>query len=172
MLTSSSRRCCQLPSRQYAMPVVSGSASSVRWCYLYSSYCVVLSIAYAMSRWREERTLKFVRLYREFECLWHVGSPFYKKKSVRLDAYKKLIEKMGDRDLTVDSVKTKIKNLRSTYHHELKKMEGAKTPEGDAIYKPNLIWFEDMHSILGDMVQHRESPWTGVSTYALISGIV
>ena len=52
-------------------------------------------------------------------------------------------------------MKNKIKNLRSIYHTELRKIKrSAKHSDGTSVYKPSLTWFDLMHSFLGDSVAH------------------
>ncbi|XP_021930537.1 uncharacterized protein LOC110835002 isoform X2 [Zootermopsis nevadensis] len=72
-------------------------------------------------KWSEETTLKFIKEYRQLECLWDVKSPSYRNKAVRDAAYMKLADRASLPGFTVQEAKNKIKNLRSTYSQELKK---------------------------------------------------
>lgn len=74
-----------------------------------------------MARWGDEKTFIFISLYRELPCLWNVSSPLYKNKIARENAYESLLEQMHDPNLNTKFIKNKMKNLRSTYHQELKK---------------------------------------------------
>lgn len=78
---------------------------------------------------------------------------------------------MNDPTLTVKIVKTKIKNLRSVYHSEVKKMNSSKRSGSGAatVYNPSMSWFKEMHSFIGDTGDYRETIDTElVSFYSLI----
>lgn len=82
-----------------------------------------------MSRWGEEKTLVFVSHYRSYECLWNTHSPLYKNNIARNNAYESLLKDMNDSSLTMKIIKTKIKNLRSVYHAEVRKSTVRSGPE-------------------------------------------
>ncbi|CAH1976722.1 unnamed protein product [Acanthoscelides obtectus] len=73
---------------------------------------------------------------------------------------------MNDPTLTVKIIKTKIKNLRSVYHSEVKKINSSKRSGSGAatVYSPSLPWFKEMHSFLGDTGDYRETIETAVDT--------
>lgn len=52
----------------------------------------------------------------------------------------------GENALTLPSVKTKIKNMRSSYHQELKKIRT--NPK----YTPKIPWFAPLHSFLAQFL--------------------
>ncbi|XP_050353176.1 uncharacterized protein LOC126775351 [Nymphalis io] len=108
-----------------------------------------------MARWGDEKTLNFIFQYRNQECLWNVRSPFYKNKILRENAYQSLLESLHDNNLNLKSVKTKIKNLRSIYHTELKKVKYFE--RSGLVYKPSLSWFDEIHSFLRDSAEYRET---------------
>ncbi|XP_075973266.1 uncharacterized protein LOC142974685 [Anticarsia gemmatalis] len=111
-----------------------------------------------MARWGDEKTLYFILLYRNQECLWNSRSPFYKNKKAREDAYHSILETFNDNQLDLKCIKTKIKNLRSVYHTELKKVKDSRNAGGDGpVYKPSLAWFEEMHSFLGAEVDSQSA---------------
>ncbi|CAH1976723.1 unnamed protein product [Acanthoscelides obtectus] len=112
-----------------------------------------------MARWGDDKTLQFVILYRNHECLWNPKSSQYKNNILRNNAYEDMIMKMNDPTLSLKSLKTKIKNLRSVYHNELKKIEHSKrSGSGTAeVYNPSTSWFHEMHSFLGDTGDYRTS---------------
>lgn len=111
-----------------------------------------------MSRWGDEKTLQFVILYRNNECLWNPRIPEYKNNIARNNAYQDILTNMDDPNLTLKIIKTKIKNLRSVYHSELKKIESSKRSGSgtDTVYNPSTSWFHEMHSFLGDTGEYRE----------------
>lgn len=120
-----------------------------------------------MSRWGDEKTVKFIRLYRDFQCLWNSSnSSLYKNKIARDNAYRKIVEEMQDHNITVKDVKNKIKGLRSTYHQELNKIKKSKSSGAGTsdVYKPTLKWFEEM-DFLNDTFDYRSSTSTEVSFY-------
>ncbi|XP_046964057.1 uncharacterized protein LOC124532964 isoform X1 [Vanessa cardui] len=111
-----------------------------------------------MARWGDEKTLNFIHNYRNHECLWNVRSPYYKNKISREKAYQSLLESLNDNNLNLKSVKTKIKNLRSIYHTELKKVKYSKYLGSDGLfYKPSLSWFDEIHSFLRNTAECRET---------------
>ncbi|CAF4758642.1 unnamed protein product [Pieris macdunnoughi] len=65
---------------------------------------------------------------------------------------------MDDPTLTLKTIKTKIKNLRSAYHTELKKIESSKrSGSGTAtVYNPSATWFHELHAFLRDSGEYRE----------------
>lgn len=79
--------------------------------------------------WGDEKTLLFVTHYRSQECLWNTRSPLYKNNIARNNAYQALLNDMNDQSLTIKIIKTKIKNLRSVYHSEVKKSTVRSGPE-------------------------------------------
>nr|CAI5849122.1 unnamed protein product [Callosobruchus analis] len=74
-------------------------------------------------RWSEETTLKFVEKYLEHECLWNIKSTHYKNKIMKESAYLDLENSMNLSGFGVKEIKMKIKNIRSTYSQELKKIK-------------------------------------------------
>ncbi|KAF5276778.1 hypothetical protein FQR65_LT16186 [Abscondita terminalis] len=119
-----------------------------------------------MARWGDEKTLLFVMQYREYECLWNTSSPLYKNKIARDNAYKKLCSNMNDENLTIKFIKNKIKNLRTTYHQELKKIKDSmRSGAGSSdVYKPTIPWFKEMHSFLEDSTENRETMSTPMTS--------
>lgn len=118
-----------------------------------------------MARWGDERTIQFIHLYREYECLWKPTSSFYKNKIARANAYSKIQEELN---LTEKEIKNKIKSLRSTYHQERNKVENSKRSGAGSsvIYKPSLIWFKEM-DFINESFEYRNSIQTAVvSTYS------
>lgn len=112
-----------------------------------------------MARWGDEKTLLFVTHYRSQECLWNTRSPLYKNNIARNNAYQALLNDMNDQSLTIKIIKTKIKNLRSVYHSEVKKINSSKRSGAGAkdVYKPPMSWFTEMASFMGDTDDYRET---------------
>jgi len=66
---------------------------------------------------------------------------------------------MEDPALTVKQIKNKIKNLRSVFHTEKKKVEASiRSGAGTAdVYKPSMPWFTEMEAFIGDVEDYRAS---------------
>lgn len=124
-----------------------------------------------MSRWGDEKTTKFVRLYRYHECLWDMNHVNYKSKDARDKAYLDMVEQMNDSELTVFDIKNKIKSLRSTYHQELNKIRSSQQPGAKVkdVYKPSLMWFEEMNFLYKNFVESRRSTSNEVSNFFNVS---
>ncbi|GFG29874.1 hypothetical protein Cfor_09298 [Coptotermes formosanus] len=109
------------------------------------------------SKWSEEATLKFVKEYKQLECLWDVKSASYRNKAVRDAAYMKLADCANLPGFTVQEAKNKIKNLRSTYSQELKKVKQSRKSGLDEVYQPSLIWYKEIDSFLGPVIASRDA---------------
>ncbi|CAK1550363.1 unnamed protein product [Leptosia nina] len=100
-------------------------------------------------RWSEQITQDFVKMYLKYDCLWNTNHPDYKLRQRRDKAYSSLsaeFKAVSKISLTTTEIKVKIKNLRSTYMQEVNKVFQKSSP--DWIYKPSLVWFEDMDRCL------------------------
>lgn len=66
----------------------------------------------------------FIEIYRSFPCLWKVKDDCYHNKRLKDDAYAKLLNYYQTTlpTATIDTVKKKINNLKSTFRKELKKV--------------------------------------------------
>lgn len=101
-------------------------------------------------KWNEDTTLKFVEEYRQYKCLWNLHYNLYKNKQACDAAYTSIASAMNIPDFGIAEVKTKIKNLRSTYSQELKKIECSKKSGAgtDYLYTPQVKWFKEMEAFL------------------------
>ncbi|XP_017837570.1 uncharacterized protein LOC108596397 isoform X2 [Drosophila busckii] len=103
-------------------------------------------------RFTNERLLKFVELYSREPCLWN-RRPYI--SGARNSAYKRLQAGINDNaepneiPLTLESIKVKIKNLRTSYHQELKKMAA------NSKYTPRAIWFAPFNKFLAPVLNER-----------------
>ncbi|KAL4143233.1 hypothetical protein QTP88_005590 [Uroleucon formosanum] len=108
-------------------------------------------------RLNEKMTLRFVELYRDQRVLWDKEHEAYNKRTERLRAYRRIAEAMSVDGLGVPEVASKIKNIRSTYLQELKKIKDSaqrhliQSEEEDASspYVPKLLWFSILDSMIG-----------------------
>lgn len=100
-------------------------------------------------RFTDERTLLFVILYGREPCLWNKKQYLQRARNA---AYRRLqtginsVTEPHEAHLTVQGVKMKIKNLRSAYHQELKKIRS--NPD----YQPKTPWFGPLHEFLGEFI--------------------
>ncbi|KAF5296251.1 hypothetical protein FQA39_LY12588 [Lamprigera yunnana] len=101
-------------------------------------------------RWSEDTTTKFVEHYLKHECLWNIKSVAYKNKQIKNSAYEDLEKTMNISGFKEKEIKSKIKNLRSTYSQELKKIKDSKKSGAgtDTIYVPTIKWFKIMDESL------------------------
>nr|XP_018900446.1 PREDICTED: uncharacterized protein LOC109032655 [Bemisia tabaci] len=97
-------------------------------------------------RWEEAETLRFVKLYKERQCLWDPSLPEYRNNKVRNDAYEELQAEMRMPDFSINDVKQKIKNLRNTYTQEVAKIE--KAINAGSSYQPQMKWFLTMDKLV------------------------
>ncbi|KAH8401805.1 hypothetical protein KR009_007931 [Drosophila setifemur] len=104
-------------------------------------------------RFTDERTIKFVDLYGREPCLWN-KRPYLRR--ARNAAYRRIqmgmnaITEPHESPMTIKGVKMKIKNLRTGYHQELRKI---RTIEG---YQPKTPWFLPVHEFLADYIDTNE----------------
>ncbi|KAL5241642.1 hypothetical protein ACI65C_009052 [Semiaphis heraclei] len=108
-------------------------------------------------RLNEKMTLQFVELYRDQRVLWDKEHEAYNKRAERLRAYRRIADAMSVEGMGVPEVASKIKNIRSTYLQELKKIKDSaqrhlvQSEEEDASspYVPKLLWFSILDSMIG-----------------------
>lgn len=97
-----------------------------------------------------DMTVKFIRLYKEKECLWNTNSPRYKNKKTRNAALEYIKTEMNIDGFGKEEIKTKIRILRSTYYQEKRKIINSQSARSgfDDIYRPNVKWYDDMDEII------------------------
>lgn len=107
------------------------------------------------TRWNDEVMLKFVNLYKENQCLWQTHHPKYKNKETRNASIQYIVDEMAIPEFGVADCKNKIKNLRSHYCQELKKIQESKNSGAnpDDIYQPSVPWFGTVDRFLRRYVQ-------------------
>lgn len=108
----------------------------------------------AGNRWTEQTMMSFVLLYEAHPCLWNVDSPDYKDRELRKAALASLIKELGMPNFSELDCKNKIKNMRSHYCQELKKikMSAKNATCADDVYKPSLSWFSTLDEFLRPFV--------------------
>ncbi|KAF7414183.1 hypothetical protein HZH68_002672 [Vespula germanica] len=99
--------------------------------------------------------VKFIQLYRSYECLWNVSSEDYGSKLSRNAAFDMISRKMQIPGFGPREVARKIKNLKSAYQQEIKKIEKSEEKSGTGgAYRPRVIWFD----LLDDFLRKSEKP--------------
>lgn len=101
-------------------------------------------------RWSENETYQFVKIYLRHDCLWNYENVSYKMKDKRQRAYHDVITEFQAAtgiQLNDYELKVKVKNLRSTYTQELRKMK----VRADVFYTPAMRWFPEWHKCFNSM---------------------
>ncbi|XP_054087627.1 uncharacterized protein LOC114804269 [Zeugodacus cucurbitae] len=91
--------------------------------------------------WRQAEIFDLLSMYRESECLWNCLNPEYKDVKLKQNAWKEIATFFGR---NVEEVKKKIKNLRTSYVIEKKKVDSKKTNSGGSLYEPSLFYYDEM----------------------------
>ncbi|XP_025203180.1 uncharacterized protein LOC112600218 [Melanaphis sacchari] len=101
-------------------------------------------------RWGEDTTFKFVSEYIKHESLWNIKCLLYKNKQAKLSACNEIQKNMNIPGFGEKEIKLKIKNIRSTYSQELKKIKDSKRSGAgtDTIYVPSIKWFNILYDTL------------------------
>lgn len=102
-----------------------------------------------MTRWSDQMTVRFMKIYRDYEHLWNVHSLDYRNRELRKASLCSIVQLLNIPNFTVGDVVKKIKSLRSTYHLEMKKIESSGVDtNGAPIYTPSMMWFREMDEIM------------------------
>lgn len=120
-----------------------------------------------MAKWSEQQMSNFIHLYETHSCLWQTNSPEYKNRDKRQQALENIVEEMKIPNFTVNDCKNKIKNIRSHYCQELKKIKNSmKSGMGTQdIYKPTLPWFHILDGFLRPLVTQKTESNLEVSIF-------
>ncbi|XP_018794608.1 PREDICTED: uncharacterized protein LOC108972464 [Bactrocera latifrons] len=91
--------------------------------------------------WRQAEIFDLISMYRESECLWNCLNREYKDVDLKKNAWREIATFFGRK---VEDVKKKIKNLRTSYVIEKKKVERKRTESGETVYEPRLFYYDEM----------------------------
>ncbi|XP_011206804.1 uncharacterized protein LOC105228613 [Bactrocera dorsalis] len=91
--------------------------------------------------WRQAEIFDLLSMYRESECLWNCLNPEYKDVDLKKNAWREIATFFGRK---VEDVKKKIKNLRTSYVLEKKKVERKRAESGRSSYEPRLFYYDEM----------------------------
>ncbi|XP_034174686.2 uncharacterized protein LOC117601680 [Osmia lignaria lignaria] len=110
-----------------------------------------------MSKWNNHQMMTFIHLYESHPCLWKSDLSDYKNRDKRQSALENIVAEMNIPNFTLVECKNKIKNLRSHYCQELKKIKNSmKSGAGsEEVYKPSLPWFAALDSFLQPLVTQK-----------------
>ncbi|XP_011558623.3 uncharacterized protein LOC105389229 [Plutella xylostella] len=97
-------------------------------------------------RWSPDLTMKFIQQYKMYPCLWNFQSMDSKSVRKRYKACVAIAQSMNLQDFGIEDVKTKIKNLRSTYLQEIKKINKS-IKNGGPAYVPKIPWIQDFKEV-------------------------
>lgn len=112
-------------------------------------------------RWDAHTTFKFISLYKSNPCLYDTKHPDYKNRMERQMAINDMVEDMEIPNFFNVQCKGKIKNIRSAYCQDLKKIKIAE--RGGYVYTPSCAWFKFVdeflraHVISSTPVMYQES---------------
>lgn len=121
-------------------------------------------------KWNAETTIKFIQEFKQYECLWNPKHVSHKNKQMREACYQKIVDGMGIPGFKVAEVKSKMRNLKSTFYQEKKKIDKSKASGSstDNVYVPNIKLFFEMKALLEDADERRHT-FDNVSTlYTLL----
>ncbi|XP_060804698.1 uncharacterized protein LOC106134696 isoform X2 [Amyelois transitella] len=102
--------------------------------------------SYSRTKWSETETLKFVKIYLQYEFLYNPKHKYFRQKKLRHEAYISVsseFEAATGMKLDEQEIKAKVKILGSTYAQELAKIR--KRSDTDNPYSPAMKWFHYWH---------------------------
>jgi hypothetical protein len=108
-----------------------------------------------MAKWGTDQTIKFLKEYSMYSCLWDYNDEQYKNKNARNDALQALAAFMNIENFDANAAKNKIHSIRNTYMNEMTKI--ARSKKSGKVYKPKLPWFNLADNFLRKIVKKRET---------------
>lgn len=109
-----------------------------------------------MERFTQRDILKLLEIYKSEESLWNINSNAYKLLHIKNKAYQKLANELS---CDVNTVKKKLRYLRSAYVAEKKKCDSSKKSgsSSDDVYISNLYYFDAMHFLDPILISRQSS---------------
>ncbi|XP_075970032.1 uncharacterized protein LOC142986619 [Anticarsia gemmatalis] len=109
--------------------------------------------------------IKFIEIYRSHDCLWDTENLNYKNRDARNAALAAFAQEFGVEGFGPKEITNKIKNLRTQYHGERKKIKDSMgTGSGTAdVFISKLSWYNLMDSFLKKSSEHRQTTSNMVS---------
>lgn len=111
--------------------------------------------------------IRFIEIYRNNDCLWDIQNSNYKSRDARNAALKAFAEQFDVEGFGPKEITAKIKNLRTQYHGEKRKIKDS-METGDNIYQSKLPWYSLMDSFLGDTCEYKKTIPNMVSFYSML----
>jgi hypothetical protein len=108
-----------------------------------------------MAKWGTDQTVKFLKAYSTYSCLWDYNDVQYKNRNARNDALQSLAAFMNLENFDANAAKNKIHSIRNTYMNEMTKL--ARNKKSGKVYKPKLPWFDLADNFLRKIVKKRET---------------
>ncbi|KAJ0170011.1 hypothetical protein K1T71_014617 [Dendrolimus kikuchii] len=99
-------------------------------------------------KFESHQNMKLVKLYRSYECLWNTSDENYKNRHSRSKAMEDLVQNLNIPGFGVKDLTMKIKNIRSQYLQEKKKIR--ELLENGEVYESKLPWYAFMDSFLAN----------------------
>lgn len=98
--------------------------------------------AHNMTHFTEPEMQKLAEIYKDYDCLWDIRHKFYKSREVRQNAYEQMLKRLNIPGLTLKDIPKKIKNFRSSYYQELKRIRNSLNAGDEGkVYTPKVSWF-------------------------------
>lgn len=96
-----------------------------------------------MEQMQKEEVIKLIALYKQNECLWNINSKLFRRTDIKNNAIRKIATEMG---MDEEVIKKKIKNIRTSYTAERKKILNSKKSGAgiDEVKESNLFYYSDM----------------------------
>lgn len=118
-----------------------------------------------VTKLNKHETIHFLELYSEEKLLYDHNEREYCDRISRAAANNRISNKLNIPGFGPKEVVQKIKNLRSSYCKELKKISKSRISEKDkgGIYKPRVFWFQRMNAFIRPFVQQRNTQSNMVS---------
>ncbi|XP_075980741.1 uncharacterized protein LOC142979597 [Anticarsia gemmatalis] len=103
--------------------------------------------------------IKFIEIYRSHDCLWDTENLNYKNRDARNAALAAFAQEFGVEGFGPKEITNEIKNLRTQYHGERKKIKDSMgTGSGTAdVFISKLSWYNLMDSFLKKSSEHRQT---------------
>nr|XP_026492595.1 uncharacterized protein LOC113398195 isoform X1 [Vanessa tameamea] len=122
--------------------------------------------------WKTDTIFQFLNLYQKEPSLWNTTSMEHKNKDDTYDAWNRIKQQLGDRNIPIKEIKRKRDNLMSTYRRLRGKVEKSRLTAGEEeIYKPDWPFYNFMATFLDDMYNPRKLPCPDVSISSITTFI-
>ncbi|KAG7498881.1 hypothetical protein JOB18_022975 [Solea senegalensis] len=97
--------------------------------------------------WTEDKVQQLISFYSEHSCLWNHSSESYRNRLLRQSLLETLSSLLSDSEtvsFTVEDIKTKFRNLKTTFQREHKSVSANKTCGSEDFYLPKWKYFREL----------------------------